>query len=134
MARPPAKAVAHAWAKSVRKDAPRSVCGGLLRKFRPSTELLGRQGTGAPGASPVDRIAADETMVKACPGWYLPDSGSRPGMRPAARLAAARILPVPACTATIAADAGRCPRAWAAASWTPASSMVGTRLPARPGH
>ena len=109
-------------------------CGGTLRKLCPPTVLTGVQGTGVVTVTPLASSASVDTIVKAAPGGYCPASGSIAGIPGALRSATARIRPVDACSATIAAEPGAAATACEAACWTLPSIVVCTEAGARPGH
>ncbi len=89
-------------------------------------------GTCERGSNPVSSSAAVDTMVNTWPGSYRPASGLTAGIRPAWCAATARIRPVPACTATMAAERGSRASAESAAIWARLSSVVLTGLPSLP--
>src|SRR5215469_1639669 len=102
----PTNAVLHACANTSRKvgRGPRLGSTGTLENSWPaelrlehSTVLLALTALAASSA-------AVETMVKDWPGWYRPSSGLTASVPAALCLATARIPPLPALTAMIAAE------------------------------
>src|SRR5262245_51410245 len=129
----PLNAVTHDFAKSAANVAPGFLaCAGTLRKLCPPTELTGLQGMVLFVATPLASSAAVDTMVKAPPGGKRPASGAIDGIRWALWPATARMPPVDARIATMAAEPGAAATARMAASWTRASIVVCTEVGARP--